>query len=259
MKKSITSKFLRVLGLGLGAIFICGGGLSERACAQTYGDSGHRRAPSSRWTLEEWLRQKERNRLMDQWLALNSSSAYEFFVAGRYLSSVTESSATQFLKKNDQVLGAEIGAYASIVGLEARHERFQESDISATEFEFHVRILGTSLQSTHLGLHYGLKVRNEGGDELKQQVPGVTLTVYLLKHFGLSGSYRMELPSESEAGHQREGFSAAGEAFIDFEQIRIFGRANTEQSQVRLRDGLIGDTRQEIRLDTLGAGLKIFF
>ncbi len=32
---------------------------------------------TKRWTLQEWLETKERNRMMDLWLAVNSPSPYE--------------------------------------------------------------------------------------------------------------------------------------------------------------------------------------
>ena len=35
---------------------------------------------ASRWTLSEWLAQKEKNKLMDMWLAMNSPSPYEFML-----------------------------------------------------------------------------------------------------------------------------------------------------------------------------------
>ena len=36
----------------------------------------------SRWTLQEWMAQKQRNSLMDQWLMMNSPSPFEFFISG---------------------------------------------------------------------------------------------------------------------------------------------------------------------------------
>src|SRR5690606_14405391 len=39
---------------------------------------------SSRWTLEGWLAQRDRMRLMDLWLALHSPSPYEFYLGGEY-------------------------------------------------------------------------------------------------------------------------------------------------------------------------------
>ena len=42
-----------------------------------------------RWTLAEWLEQKDRSKMMDLWLAFNSPSPYELMLGVGYLSYTT--------------------------------------------------------------------------------------------------------------------------------------------------------------------------
>ena len=38
----------------------------------------------TRWNLADWIDQRDRMRMMDLWLALHSSSPYEFFLGGDF-------------------------------------------------------------------------------------------------------------------------------------------------------------------------------
>lgn len=213
---------------------------------------------ASRWTLDEWLRQKERNRWMDQWLALHSSESYELFTSADWLSRSTESRdlTTQTLTKTvASSVRARVGAYASIVGLEGEYESALERRSSAALGEFHLRLIGTSNQSTHLTLHYGLQFRTEDSESVRLQVPGATLGIYLLKHFGIEGSYRLALPEDSDQGARWKGTRIEGQAFIDYGAIRVFGRYSREQIEVSRPMGV----EIERITEGLGAGLQVFF
>lgn len=134
-------------------------------------EDGKKPVPS-RWSLDEWLKQKQRNRLMDQWLAMNQSSPYEFYLSADGTSiaqtDATTGSTPQIV---NNAVRARIGAYASIVGLEAAYENWPDLQASSADGSFHVRLLGTSVRSTYLDAHYSLKYRTENGESVRLQGP----------------------------------------------------------------------------------------
>jgi hypothetical protein len=212
--------------------------------------------PPSRWSLDQWLKQKNQNRLMDQWLALQSSSPYEFYLSADGTSIAASSDTTGNAQQIvNNAVRARIGAYASIVGLEGSYENLPDLHSSSADGSFHVRLLGTSVRSTYLDAHYSLKYRNENGDNVRLQGPGGKLTILLIKTFGLSGSYDAHLESTSESGQRWSGSQAEGEVFIDFERVRVFGRYTKRDDQITSVGGAV---EKRVR-EGLGAGLKLFF
>ena len=141
---------------------------SSSAFADEGGGSASK-TPPSRWSLDEWLKQKQRNRLMDQWLSIHESSPYEFFVGADGMSISATSDATG---SNQQVVNnayrASVGAYATNVGLEGVYENLTDLNSKSAEGSFHVRLLGTSVRSTSLDAHYAIKNRDENGDDHQQ-------------------------------------------------------------------------------------------
>ena len=71
---------------------------------------------SSRWTLEEWLAQKERNKMMDLWLAMYTPCPYEFYFGGAYLDTVSKTNNVEASERK-QFTRAEMGAYATVIGV----------------------------------------------------------------------------------------------------------------------------------------------
>ena len=70
---------------------------------------------SSRWTLSEWMQQKDNNRLMDLWLSLNSPSPFEFFIQGNYITYQSQNMiSNQATSYNSSSYG--LAAFASFVG-----------------------------------------------------------------------------------------------------------------------------------------------
>src|SRR4051812_14872269 len=67
--------------------FLLAGLLGPRAAsADNYVFIGEKQAvkEKNRWSLAEWLDQRDRMRMMDLWLALHSPSPYEFYLSGAY-------------------------------------------------------------------------------------------------------------------------------------------------------------------------------
>ena len=214
---------------------------------------------SSRWTLQEWLAQKDRNMMMDLWLGMYAPSPYEFFAGGSYLSYDRKVSTTpqQALETSDFYSSgkASVGAYALIMGLEGEYENNNLEKFNDVSGSLNLRVLGNAVQGTHLILHYGLRTRTmEGSETLRQQFAGADLNLYLMKYFGLQGLYRVYLPEQNQSlGIINASRSEAG-VFIDFGPLRLFGNWFSE-IQVSEK------TQIKTNIDRTGiqSGLKFFF
>ena len=174
----------------------------------------------SRWSLSQWLETRDRMRLMDLWLDLHSPSAYEFYVGGEY----------QFGRENGSIgYNANAGkfffaGYASLFGLEAQAQ-FRLSEWTTL---FHFRIFGRHAQATNITLQTGLRSRIDPLSHMNV-LAGVSVTIYLLKNFGVSGLYRHFFVSlQNDSGIAESGNRAEGEVFIDFNFVRIYGQYFSE-------------------------------
>ena len=159
----------------------------------------------SRWTLSEWLETRDRMRLMDLWLAMNSPSPYEFFVGAVHRMPEAVSGA-------NPSTAVQAAAYASIFGL--GFERGLSSD-STTSAEFLLRVLGCHVQGTQLTLQTGLRSR----DSVRNSYAGFSLSIYLSQYFGFDGLYRRHLRPDSSTVPST---LIEGGAFIDFNFLRVF-------------------------------------
>ncbi len=182
----------------------------------------------TRWSLEDWLKQRERMKWSDLWLQMNSPSPYEFFLnAGTTL--VPESLG------RGRSLRYGAGAYVTIFGLEYERQKVFEAE---DHLRFHVRFFGNSLQNTSLTLHFGMRQRGDQAN-FNQWYAGLDSQIYLQKYFGLTAGYRYHLKSIPTAlygtpfGHRLEGGP-----FLDYGFIRIFAKflAETENRST----GIIG-------------------
>jgi len=107
----------------------------------------------TRWSLDEWLKQRERMKWSDLWLQMNSPSPYEFFVNGS-LNLVPQS------RGGARTFRYGAGAYVTIFGVEFEHtDGFSPEDHA----RFHVRFFGNSLQNTSLTAHLGVTENRSTG------------------------------------------------------------------------------------------------
>lgn len=211
-----------------------------------------------RWTLAEWLAQKQRNQMMDLWLAQNShSSPYEFFIEGQSIN-YTETNGHGSQPENHDSYSGQVAAYASIAGLRGGYEGDGER---RTEWfgSFNLRVLGRAIQDTHINLEGGIQGLTEKSASPTESVQNtfgrVSTDLYLTKKFGLEGSYTHIFPATSNVGRIIDGEGETGGLFIDFSAFRVYGEwrreflhfAQPEQSgESEFRDGW-------------GGGIRIFF
>lgn len=209
-----------------------------------------------RWSLASWYDTKEKIRLMDMWLALHSStSLYEFFVGGDTATlESTLDSGTQF---QPQIMNrAQLGAYASIFGLQAQYFDFKNQSYGWNP-SFHIRVLGTSVQNTNLTLEYGLRNRVDFNfaDKFNNHFAGTSLTLYIQKVFGIESLYRYYFPKSSNNYKSLEGQLVEATLFIDYSFLRVYGTF-FEESLILTSLNLI---KTNVRYSGIFAGLKFFF
>jgi hypothetical protein len=209
----------------------------------------------SRWTLSEWLAQKERNKLMDLWLAMNTPSPYEFMLGFSYnnYQSTENQTTLEYL-----TTGAVIQAYAQIFGLSLEYENRggeQENDLTGS---FNLRLLGNSIQSTHLSVHFGQRTRTVSDITprtlLRNQFGQMSLQIYLNPFFGINGLYRNYLPTYDATFGDVTGQYTTGGLFIDFKAIRILGEWYED---IQKNNG--SSVSPEIKRNGIKTGLQFFF
>ncbi len=213
---------------------------------------------SSRWTLQEWLEQKERNKLMDLWLAMYAPSPYEFFIKGSTNSFTSTTDPLTTPEKSYQTYSGGIGAYATIIGLEGDYENNWNETYNDLTGSFNLRILGNAVQGTHLIAKYGLRTRTgtSGGQGFKiaNQFAGGDLNLYLTRYFGLQGLYHQYFAAEEPQFGTVTGTRTEAGAFIDFDMFRIFGLWFDDVQKNELNG-----TTTTIQRTGTQIGLKIFF
>lgn len=208
-----------------------------------------------RWTLQEWLLQKERNQWMDQWLMLHTPTPYEFALE---VSSVNYTLTSTTPKSQYKTIEGSLTAYATLVGLEVQtNNNFSEGFIDDRGL-FHLRLLGSSDQGTHLTLSLGQQSRKYTSNnnlQRRQNFSQADLTLYLNNHFGIQGIYRMyqDLKNDSTFG-DLSGTWQHYNVFIDFEALRIFGGLYRENETQTLNNS----TTQRTIEGTHG-GLRFYF
>ena len=113
---------------------------------------------AKRFTLQEWLENKERRNLMDMWLSINTPSPYEFTLSAeqyRYSESITLNSTTTTSAFNNTQI--DFSAYARFVGISVEYSNNLEQKLSDLNGLFNIRLFGQTIQGSHLTLHYGLR------------------------------------------------------------------------------------------------------
>lgn len=215
-----------------------------------------------RWTLTEWLEQRNRNYLMDLWLGMYAPSPYEFYLGGTYLTyektTSTTPQTTPDIKISPRSSTVSVGAYALVMGLVGEYENNVEEGYNDLLGSLNIRILGNAVQGTHLILNYGLRTRNIDNSvnqtRLNQQFAGADLDLYVNKFFGLHGNYKSFFPYTEAVFGETKGSKTEAGVFIDFGSVRIFGNWYNEK-----QDSLLNSATTHSETTGIQSGLKFFF
>lgn len=213
---------------------------------------------AKRWTLQDWLEQRDRNRMMDLWLSLNSPSPYEFMLSGAHNGYSLEKPNTLPVQHTSYL--GHFSAYAQIVGVSVEYENNAEEKFHDINGLLNLRLFGDSIQSSYLAVHFGQRARSyeEPAARVSQQFAQVSLQLYAIKVFGISGLYRIYYPAElktSTTTSETSGNLAEAGAFIDFKNFRLFGEWYKEQTKDRASD----QTEALSSRTGIKTGIKIFF
>ncbi len=224
----------------------------------TFGNNWRQRAEkreSQRWTLQDWLAQKERMALMDQWLMMNSPSVFEFYILGSSHSYKLKTPDSESKSYNSSLVA--LGAYAQSVGLTLEYENNQEEKFNDLAGQLNIRVLGNSLQTTSLTLHIGQRTRQVHVIEqetFRNLFGQATAQIYLTRHFGLQGFYRHYQPESHENLGKIGGSLIEVGPFLDFKGLRLFGNWFNDTQTYELNHIEIDTKRSGVK-----TGLQIFF
>lgn len=198
-----------------------------------------------RWTLADWFETQRKVRLQDQWLSARmSSNPYEFYIGGDTASFDRTNKSTLAEDTFRQSRGY-FGAYATIVGLEGQmYSSNEESE--GWDALFHLRVFGTSVQSTNITAHFGLKNRKETIEatdyQYQIQFAGATMDLYITQFFGVGGMYRKYFENSDEQNLRVGGERVEGTVFIDYSFLRVYGKYFNDGT---IYDNLLTKTKYE--------------
>ncbi len=182
---------------------------------------------AKQWTLADWLSQRSKQRLADQWLALHSSSNdFELNLSAAseaYQLKIDTSGTITSTNQYGQVYRAEF--FASIFNIAGEFEKTNEYH-EAFGGAGGLRLLGTSSQSTSLVARYGWRRLNDfaAREHWESQYAEGLLRIYIFSFFGIDGSYRHYLPATSNLDGKLAGHRATGGTFIEVSILRIFAQ-----------------------------------
>ena len=212
---------------------------------------------SKRFTLKEWLENKDRRALMDMWLSINTPTPYEFVLGGALQNYKQDNTSNGVTNTQDRrTYYGEVSAYAKFMGLSLEHVNNNEEGFNDVTGLFNLRLFGETVQGSHLTLHYGLRTRTatDGSYRLNQSFPAATLQLYIMKYFGIQGHFRSYSPvTDSFYGDTTANEITYG-AFIEYGILRIFGDVYVEQQKSTLNG-----VETEIKRDGARAGIKFYF
>jgi len=207
------------------------------------------------WSLADWMMTKKKMALMDQWLAINSTTNnFEFALSGyeqKYKpESVKNNVNTTDAKKT--LDAGQLEAYYKIFGLSGSYGKSNEK-ISYYNAQFNLRIFGTSIQSTNITGAFGKKHFNldESYDNLYW---GGSASLYLLPFLGAESTYHRYLGGENAKKSRLQGELLETGGFMDLFILRLTASYSKEVLDLESSSVTTRETRRGWKY-----GVKFFF
>lgn len=206
---------------------------------------------SDRWSIVDYLVTKKKIALMDQWLALNSSSASWVELRLDYLQGNLEreiSNASTVAETDYKKMGGAL--FLKFLGVEGGREVLSE----ISEFDYYqlnLLLLGPSIQSSHIMLHGGQRdFTYDETTNFKQAYYGASIDLYLLSFLGVGALYRKYNEEISEDNlFESSGHRLEYSAFIDLFLLRLKGVIYEEKND------LISKSSGEEAIDSKDSGV----
>ncbi len=217
---------------------------------------------STQWTLVDWMAQKNKMALLDQWLAFNrSANWFELNLGterGRLkLKNTDNSSVTTTINQDSERYQMDL--YLSIFNLYGEYEKTSDEVKEGENYggALGLRLFGTSSQTTSLVARYGYQKRRDltAQEEWETQYGEGHLQLYLIKAFGLQGQYRHYFPKKSNLGTEMSGYRATAGLFMEIVIFRIYANAFQEPLTYTAADGTV--TKQD--RSGIEGGVRLFF
>ena len=176
---------------------------------------------AKRFNLYDWLEQKNRNKVMDMWLSLNTASPYEFLISTHFNQyKLTNKPQADSAYENYSV---DLHAYSYFVGLTGEYENNTFEHFALTTGIFNLRVFGETLQGSQITFRYGLRTKTDHNQlfRLNQTFAAALVQLNIFSGFGLHYEFRHYFPfTESYLGDTRTESTDVA-AYIDFGDLRI--------------------------------------
>lgn len=170
---------------------------------------------SNRWSLADWLATKQKIALMDQWLALHSSSSwFELVLEG--MGGDLDGYESTGVSSKTSASRYQISAYIRALGFQYGVEKFPGL-MDSSLLQANLILLGTSAQSTNIQLHYGQRTQETSFGEFKPSYWGASASLYLLSFLGGTYEYRKFSSKGDYHGGKRYEYGA----FLDVFFLRL--------------------------------------
>ncbi len=177
----------------------------------------------ARWTLSSWMQTKKRMALMDQWLLLNTEQTmFEFSFQGAFIN-YNKFPSEDILFPDDQRTAELFGiqAFFFFLGAEYYYLASNEKHYNKTGL-VHLRVLGPNLQSTYIGLQYGIRDHQDSQKgNFSSTLIGAKGTLYLFNFLGLEISYQNIFESSSSTYTLNEGAKHEYSTFLELSALRF--------------------------------------
>lgn len=214
-------------------------------------------AEAKRFTLAEWLENKQRASLSDMWLGYNTNIYEYVFGIHYYQYDYTQTVAdVPVIDTAYKSYMGDFTAYVRNVGLSLQYQQNGEEKFDDITGIFNFRLLGTSMQNSHFTLHYGLRTRTSSANDyrMNHQFAAATLQIYLVQNFGINGNYRKYFKSSEAVNGETEGNDLVAGVFIEFGRLRISGNYFEEY-----QNSVLNMIKTDIHRKGTRVGLQIHF
>lgn len=234
--------------------------LSSNAAMANTPYEAYKARSSDRWTIANWFETKRQVSLMDQWLSRNrkTKNIIDVDLSLSYLTDdlKTKEFDTSITTNTTEYYGSNFSFYLYFIGIEADYyEDVDESENRHYSGSAHIRLLGSSNQTTRISLFYGKEFIENTSTVWHPHFYGAKATVYITNFLGIEGSYQKYIEEETNLDYIGNGDKKDFTVFVDIYFLRLFAKWVKE---IREYENQLGQTLEEEHKG-FEAGLRFYF